>query len=340
MAELGNARINQIYEAVVSDSLTRPAHNSPRSVREAWIKAKYVEKAFVRHTTQRSEQPPDSLGRSGSKAAPPARRWSVYKRKRKSPAREKVTALSSGVDLSSLDDAESASMVKDDADSGLDVIVFGADVNSDEACSQQIIPLADELSGDSDADSVSDTETDADVRSTTSLEDISKLTANMLLYKAARARNLAVMSEALAQSANINWTNVDDGGRTPLIQAIHSGSMTTVEFLLLNGAKVDIRDSNGQGPLHHATLLGNSGQGCQLLKRSANQHAVDDQGQDPLSIAVKNANADIVTILRLAKLNEEMKESDYGVQDDTVNEVFRDFTNMASSSQERLNRSK
>jgi Arf-GAP/coiled-coil/ANK repeat/PH domain-containing protein len=254
--------------------------------------------------------------------------------------------LSSGVDLSSLDDAgsadakESASMVKDDADSGLDVIVFGADVNSDEACSQQIIPLADELSGDSDADSVSDTETDADVRSTTSLEDISKLTANMLLYKAARARNLAVMSEALAQSANINWTNVDDGGRTPLIQAIHSGSMTTVEFLLLNGAKVDIRDSNGQGPLHHATLLGNSGQVCQLLKRSANQHAVDDQGQDPLSIAVKNANADIVTILRLAKLNEEMKESDYGVQDDTVNEVFRDFTNMASSSQERLNRSK
>jgi len=35
--------------------------------------------------------------------------------------------------------------------------------------------------------------------------------------------------------------------------------MTTVEFLLLNGAKVDIRDRNGQGPLHHATMLGNTG---------------------------------------------------------------------------------
>ena len=35
--------------------------------------------------------------------------------------------------------------------------------------------------------------------------------------------------------------------------------MTTVEFLLLNGAKVDIRDNNGQGPLHHATQLSHTG---------------------------------------------------------------------------------
>jgi len=39
----------------------------------------------------------------------------------------------------------------------------------------------------------------------------------------------------------------------------NQSSMTTVEFLLLNGAKVDIRDSNGQGPLHHATQLGHTG---------------------------------------------------------------------------------
>jgi len=43
------------------------------------------------------------------------------------------------------------------------------------------------------------------------------------------------------------------------ITGICQGSMTTVEFLLLNGAKVDIRDNNGQGPLHHATQLGHTG---------------------------------------------------------------------------------
>jgi len=32
---------------------------------------------------------------------------------------------------------ESAEMLKEDKDSGLDVLVFGADVNSDEACAQR-----------------------------------------------------------------------------------------------------------------------------------------------------------------------------------------------------------
>jgi len=41
--------------------------------------------------------------------------------------------------------------------------------------------------------------------------------------------------------------------------------MTTVEFLLLNGAKVDIRDNNGQGSLHHATQLGHTGYTVCLL---------------------------------------------------------------------------
>jgi len=35
---------------------------------------------------------------------------------------------------------------------------------------------------------------------------------------------------------------------------------------------------------------------CLFLKRGANQHAVDGDGQDPLSIAVQAANADIVTL--------------------------------------------
>lgn len=35
---------------------------------------------------------------------------------------------------------------------------------------------------------------------------------------------------------------------------------------------------------------------CLFLKRGANQHAVDSDGQDPLSIAVQAANADIVTL--------------------------------------------
>jgi Arf-GAP/coiled-coil/ANK repeat/PH domain-containing protein len=43
--------------------------------------------------------------------------------------------------------------------------------------------------------------------------------------------------------------------------------------------------------------------------------------------------------LRLAKLNEQMKEdSDMGKTDDTFQEVFREFSNMASNNPELLRR--
>lgn len=88
-----------------------------------------------------------------------------------------------------------------------------------------VMPLADDSSDESSqSDSVSEAD-DADLRSTTSLEEMSRLTANMLLYKAARARNVAVMLEALSQFADINWKNDDDSGRTPLMQAIFSVCM-------------------------------------------------------------------------------------------------------------------
>lgn len=35
---------------------------------------------------------------------------------------------------------------------------------------------------------------------------------------------------------------------------------------------------------------------CLFLKRGADQHALDHEQQDPLSIAVQEANADIVTL--------------------------------------------
>ena len=39
---------------------------------------------------------------------------------------------------------------------------------------------------------------------------MSKLDPNLLLYKAAEARNLPVMLEALANGADPNWVNADD----------------------------------------------------------------------------------------------------------------------------------
>uniref|UniRef100_A0A672S589 Arf-GAP with coiled-coil, ANK repeat and PH domain-containing protein n=1 Tax=Sinocyclocheilus grahami TaxID=75366 RepID=A0A672S589_SINGR len=137
-----------------------------------------------------------------------------------------------------------------------------------------------------------------------------QLTPGLQLYWASFSRSMPDMAEALAHGAEVNWTNTDHDNRTPLIMAVHGGSLASCEFLLQNSASVNQQDNLGRGPLHHATLLGHTGQVCLFLKRGANQNAADVENQTPLSIAVKAANADIVTLLRLAKMNEEMRESE------------------------------
>ncbi|OWR47002.1 arf-GAP with coiled-coil ANK repeat and PH domain-containing protein 2 [Danaus plexippus plexippus] len=92
-------------------------------------------------------------------------------------------------------------------------------------------------------------------------------------------------------------------------------------FLLLNGSKLNCQDEDGMTPLHLATEAGHTGQVCLLLRYKADQSLCDKEGRTPLDMAVSHANADIVTLLRLTKLNEEMRESEMASNDDTYNEV-------------------
>ncbi|XP_061868859.1 arf-GAP with coiled-coil, ANK repeat and PH domain-containing protein 3 isoform X1 [Colius striatus] len=179
-------------------------------------------------------------------------------------------------------------------DGSTDILVFGSVVDS--VTEEEV---SEESSGEAEIE-----------QEASDLEDLRELHPGLLIYKAAQARNLPLMAEALAHGAEINWVNDEDENKTPLIQAVVGGSLIACEFLLQNGADVNQRDTRGRAPLHHATSLGHTGQVCLFLKRGANQHAVDADGQDPLSIAVQAANADIVTLLRLARMNEEMREAE------------------------------
>ncbi|KAJ8368187.1 hypothetical protein SKAU_G00082150 [Synaphobranchus kaupii] len=162
------------------------------------------------------------------------------------------------------------------------------------------------------------------------------------LYQAAQCGDLVSMVTALAQGAEVNWSHPEEEGRTALIGAARGGSLQACEFLLQNGANVNYRDQRGHGALHAAATCGHTGQVCLLLKRGANQYAVDERGQDPLSIAMETAHADIVTLLRMARMNEEMRDSEglFGTMgdDETFQDIFRDFSNMASHDPERLSR--
>ncbi|XP_036601256.1 arf-GAP with coiled-coil, ANK repeat and PH domain-containing protein 3 isoform X2 [Trichosurus vulpecula] len=365
MCELGNSTVNQIYEAQCEElGLQKPTASSPRQDKEAWIKVKYVERKFLKKLPGAGAEASETAG--GGEAKP--RRWSMKKcrRHQSSPRvprmrrqlRQEPTAISPAA-LSSAstlerkfrrdslfcpDELDSLFSYFDtgaagagprslSSDSGLggstdgssDILVFGSVVDS-------VMEEEGEVSEDSSAEGD---------RETWDLEDSRELHPGLLAYRAARARNLPVLAEALAHGAEVNWVNEEDESKTPLIQAVMGGSLIICEFLLQNGADVNQRDSRGRAPLHHATYLGHTGQVCLFLKRGADQHALDEDQQDPLAIAVQAANADIVTLLRLARMNEEMREAEGPLGqpgDTTYLDIFREFSHMASHHPEKLNR--
>ncbi|NWJ04010.1 ACAP3 protein, partial [Crypturellus undulatus] len=330
MCELGNSTMNQIYEAQCEElGLKKPTAGSSRQDKETWIKVKYVEKKFLKKL-------PNGEALTENERKP--RRWCVKKCQRNNSTTKAPTArrkyrheagsaspatLSSAATLerkfrrdslfcpdeldslfSYFDTGAGSGPRSLSSDSGLggstdgstDILVFGSVVDS---VTEEECEVSEESSGEAEIE-----------QEASDLEDLRELHPGLLIYKAAQARNLPLMAEALAHGAEVNWVNDEDEHKTPLIQAVMGGSLIACEFLLQNGADVNQRDSRGRAPLHHATYLGHTGQVCLFLKRGANQHAVDGDGQDPLSIAVQAANADIVTLLRLARMNEEMREAE------------------------------
>ncbi|XP_075045841.1 arf-GAP with coiled-coil, ANK repeat and PH domain-containing protein 3 isoform X4 [Mixophyes fleayi] len=357
MCELGNSTINQIYEAKCEQlGLKKPTAGCARQNKEVWIKAKYVEKKFLKRLgsveveNERKSQRwsmKKCQRNNSSIRAPSARRKYRHEGGNTSPA-----MLSSAAKLErkfrrdSLfcpDELDSLFSYFDtgagprslSSDSGLggstdgsnDVLVFGSVVDS---VTEEECEVSEESSGEVETE-----------QEPSDPEDLRELHPGLLMYKASRARNLPIMAEALANGANVNWVNDEDESKTPLIQAVIGGSLIACEFLLQNGADVNQTDMRGRAPIHHATYLGHTGQVCLFLKRGANQHAVDEDGQDPLSISVQAANADIVTLLRLARMNEEMREAEgpFGQPGDTTYlDIFREFSHMASNNPEKLSR--
>ncbi|CAG9821937.1 unnamed protein product [Phaedon cochleariae] len=350
MVELGNSVVNKIYEAELTDDVKRPSEQCLGIIRETFIKSKYVDKKFVKCLPQFNKSSP-SFNRNSRLSLMEVRKWSVRKvrrRPRSGDKREKkqpITAIAKATNIEdipeSLESSSSSSGAGRDEDTGSEsskrnslkkrssVLLFGNDLD------KQPIEGAIDLS--SDQESTGGEEENEIVGE----EDIAKLQPNSLLYKAAAAHNLPVMCEALALGADKSWNNPDDKGRSPLHAAVISGSVMPCAYLLLNGAKLNAQDQNGKTPLLLATQEGHTAQVCLFLKHRADQHLEDDEGKVPLAIAEQKEHADIVTLLRLGRLNDEMKDSEMGISgDDTFNDVVRDFSRLACSHPEKLQRPK
>ncbi|XP_056614199.1 arf-GAP with coiled-coil, ANK repeat and PH domain-containing protein 2-like [Triplophysa dalaica] len=337
MCELGNGVINQIYEARWEElGARKPQPGDPRHEMEAYIKAKYVERRFVQ---RRSEDEIRQKVLALSNQDKPLSGCSDVQPS-KGPASSKTRPASgSSAHYESL-------FCVDELDSLFSYFNTSAKLRSLKSSDSETQNLADGGRQTRNLTNAHDRE-ESEPQGECSGKDVlvffepKQLTPGLQLYWASLSRSLPDMAEALAHGAEVNWINVDDGNQTPLIMAVHGGSLVACEFLLQNTASVNLQDSLGRGPLHHATILGHTGQVCLFLKRGANQSAADIENKTPLTIAVEAANADIVTLLRLAKMNEEMRESEGPYSqtgDETYQDIFQDFSQMASNDPDKLNR--
>ena len=183
MLSLGNDNVNEIYEAKVDETITKRAEpDSSRSIRESWIRAKYVGKKFV---------------------------------DRKALINKSINHQENYLQIQSKKEDQHISD-------------HNVNVNSN---TNEIIDCNFECDN----------------------------FYNELLFKGAENCDIKLMCEALAKGAQINWINDKQDNRTALHQAILTESVVACEFLLLNGAKCNLSDSNGKTPLHLATEFGNTG---------------------------------------------------------------------------------
>ncbi|TNM93817.1 hypothetical protein fugu_001993 [Takifugu bimaculatus] len=306
MCELGNAVINRIYEARIEEmTIKKPHPSSPRGEKESWIRSKYVEKKFIQKLPETGRNVL-LLRRSSARRK---RNTSPERTVQKPPLKPKPTRATlprvTGLSLSDLVQKNHG----------------GAHKEAEEPD-----------------------------------EDLSGLHPGALLYRSAALQNFPVMADALAHGADVNWVNASEESSTPLIQAVSvpesepryfTGPGTTeASRLLISASQISPRVShslkNGKNRRTRKSefRLG-SRLVCLFLKRGADYNAKDKNQKDPITIAVDNANADIVTLLRIAKMNKEMREMDgaFGQSgDETYQDIFRDFSHMASNNPEKLKR--
>ncbi|XP_077058688.1 arf-GAP with coiled-coil, ANK repeat and PH domain-containing protein 2-like isoform X2 [Siphateles boraxobius] len=334
MCELGNGVINKIYEARREElGARKPQPGDPRHEVEAYIKAKYVERRFVqRRSEDEIRQKVLSLSKQDKRLSDcsDAQPTSGPSTSKPHPASGSSAHHES---LFCVDELDSLFSYFNSSAKPRRLKSTDGEVQNQSDGSREMLSTC--------AASKTDPPEECPGKAVVVFCEPKRFTPGLQLYWASFSRSLPDMAEALAHGGQVNWTNTDDGNRTPLIMAVHGGSLVTCEFLLQNSASVNQLDELGRGPLHHATILGHTGQVCLFLKRGANQNAADAENQTPLTIAVEAANADIVTLLRLAKMNEEMREAEGPYShsgDETYQDIFQDFTQMASNDPDKLNR--
>ncbi|KAF1766632.1 hypothetical protein GCK72_006590 [Caenorhabditis remanei] len=298
LLSLGNRQVNAIFLAHLppTESIVPPPINekSARPAREAWIKAKYVERRFAVSEDTRA-------------------RSTATNRQEHLKHKTSIGGSTNGVNRSS-----SYADVQDaDQHSGL--------LDADPWSSDLSIPV----SPASKRLSACGSDTNLDVVG----NSIDAKTVDWESVKeACESGDLLALLKAHAQGFDLLALH---NGTSALHIATRSGQTAAVEFLLLNGAKINMLDEKLNTPLHLAAKEGHTLQVCQLLKRGADNNLANVDSKTPLDIAMECTHADIVTLFRVTIMRNEFNADFNNPMDETVEVVISDIARRAATEKEQ-----
>ncbi|MCP9264039.1 Arf-GAP with coiled-coil, ANK repeat and PH domain-containing protein 2 [Dirofilaria immitis] len=273
---LGNRAVNSIYLAHIPSVKVippRPISTSARPVREAWIRAKYIERRFVKNAAKGQEN--------------------------------------------LLSNVQKVSIVK-----------LLRIVTTHRPSSNRLSPVVRYLSEpapymDDEQDQLTGYFSDTGWKPIEIPIEVSDIDRNNRAMFAAATGDTLELCRLIAEGFNVN-TSLND--TTALHIAIEHDQSIAVEFLLLNGAKVNALDSSLNTALHIAASKAYTLIVCQLMKRGADQRLRNRLNETPLDLAIEGKHADIVTLLRVQEMRDEFCDEFNNPMDETVDDVMQDIS--------------
>ncbi|KAK0413686.1 hypothetical protein QR680_006943 [Steinernema hermaphroditum] len=314
---LGNEAVNAIYLKYLplTDVVPPvPKPNATRPVREAWIRAKYLEKRFSRPDTVRALS-------------------SAQTRSEHLTHKPKIPSLN--VSAQSPQRSQSWYNLSEEQS-------FTVDVESDESprstTSSEVkwrsspslhgkgglSPQSKLLRRPIEISRLSSCGSDTNLGET---DETTGGYGGRELVDSAKRGDLKGVLRLIANGVDINTTY---RGSTALHAAVGQAQAVMIEFLILNSAKINMVDSQLDSPLHIAARKGHTLAVCQLMKRGADKHLKNHHGKIPLDLAVDGKYADIVTLLRIHDMRDEFNEEFNNPMDETVDDVILDIKNRAA----------
>ncbi|XP_062617080.1 E3 ubiquitin-protein ligase MIB2-like [Saccostrea cucullata] len=126
--------------------------------------------------------------------------------------------------------------------------------------------------------------------------------------QAAGANDLQTLKDIIKKHPNVVDKTHD--GRTALQVACYEGHVDVVKFLLDSKADPNLKDAEGDSPLHYSAFGNEAKPMEELLKNDASVNVVNKKKQTPLLVSVGQHSQECVKVLLEHKANPSLKDND------------------------------